>query len=117
MASASGLPCSMRQRAGDGVGPLAHQVGGLLEDLGPVVGGQLHPRRHRLRRGGDGPLAVLAAAEADLGDGLLGGRVLDGELLAGGGIAPCAVDEQLAVLDGKAADMVNLRVMGVMGIC
>ena len=66
-----------RQGAGDGVGPLAHQVGGLLEDLGPVVGGRLHPGRHRLRGRLDGPASVLPAAVGDLGDDLFGRRVDD----------------------------------------
>src|SRR5262249_31459221 len=81
-------------RAGDGVGPLAHQFAGLLEHLRAVVDGAVHPVLHGPLGRGDGPLGFGPAAVGDLGDDLLGRRVDDAERAAVIGVGPLAVDEQ-----------------------
>ena len=80
------------QGAGDGVAPLAHQVGGLLEDLGAVPGGELHPAGHGALGGLERPAGVFPAAIGHLGQHFLGGRVDDPQRAAVPRIAPLAVD-------------------------
>ena len=86
------LALFQRHGASDGVDPVAHQLGRLLQDLGTIVDGAAHPIRHGPVCRRDGPLGFGSAAECHLGDDFLGGGVDDAQCPAIVGRDPFAVD-------------------------
>ena len=61
-ASASGFPCSWVRRLRDPIGAIAHQFGGLLEDLGAIVNRRCSPLRKRLGIALNRPVRVVPPA-------------------------------------------------------
>ena len=81
------------QGAGNLVGPRAHQIGRLLEDLGTIVNRQGTPGRKRTLRRGDGPIGLGPRSIGHFGQDRLIGRIDHPQRLAVQGIAPRSIDK------------------------
>jgi hypothetical protein len=101
-----GLALLHREGPREGVRPLAHQVGGLLEDLRAVVGGEGTPGGERLGGGGDGGLGVVPAAVGDPGQGRLVGGV--DHVQPRSPLAPGAIDEHPGFVDDRCHESRSL---------
>jgi hypothetical protein len=93
LASDSGSIIRVWHLSCDGVEILGPHRPGSARPGAPAVAREGVPRRH------DGELDVLRRGRRDVTDGVLGGRVDDGDAAAEGGLAPPAADEEAAAGD------------------
>src|ERR1700675_3193352 len=80
--------------AGDGLQPLAYEVGRLAHDLTAVVGGHGAPYLVALLCGLERLVEVGRAGVRQLAEGFFGGRIKDRFAVAAVGLDPCPVDEE-----------------------
>jgi hypothetical protein len=91
------LALLLHQQAGDAVGALAQQAGGLAHQGGAFGGRHLAPGLEAALGGGQGAVQVGDGGMGHLADRLAGGGVQHVQRLAAGGVDPLVVDQQAGV--------------------